>query len=277
MMKEIFEALLKMENRGGSGVLVTVVEKEGHGPAAVGTRMLVSMDGSRTGTVGGGALEYAAVKWAEQMMKQGKDGGLKKYLLSPDNEVLDGEQTGMMCGGSTTLFYESIGCGARLYLFGAGHVNQALVHHLKHLDYFITVIDNREGLAEAIDSAHERITAASYETALDNHDIPSNSYFIIATHSHALDYVVLKRIYEANWDPKYIGMIASRKKAPIMIERLTGELGKEIDLSVLYSPMGLQIGGTTPADIAISVLAELQAIRYNKEGHKHMKVFTAEG
>jgi xanthine dehydrogenase accessory factor len=67
-------------------------------------------------------------------------------------------------------------------------------------------------------------------------------------------------------------LIASRKKAPAIIERLKEELGSEVNLDNLYSPVGLMIGGATPDEIAISIIAELQAVRYGKEGNKHMRV-----
>ena len=272
-MNDIYEDILKLKTSGGSGVLITVVEKEGHGPAAVGTKMLVMADGSRKGTVGGGALEYTAVKRAETVQQEGK-GGLIKYLLSPDNQVVEGEdieKTGMVCGGSTTLFYEAVGSGAKLFLLGAGHVGQALAYHLRHLNYYITAIDSRNGLVEQMEGVQRRFTVGNYEQALDQCDVPQGSFFIVATHSHALDYMVLKKLYETNLSPKYIGLIASIKKAPLMKKRLQEELGPALDFSALYSPMGLHIGGTLPHEIAISVIAELQAVRYSKTGHVHMK------
>ena len=269
-MTEIYEALLKLKTNGESGVLVTVVEKEGHGPAITGAKMLVMQNGEKKGTVGGGALEYAAVKWAARVL-QDKKNGLKKYLLSPDNEIIDegGEKTGMLCGGNITLFYEYIGSGARLYIFGAGHIGRALVYHLKNLNYHITLMDNRDGMVEAIDGVQRRITT-EYKTALQGEEVPGDSFFIIAAHSHALDYVILKRIYEAGWSPKYIGLIASKRKSPVMIKQLQEEVGKDINLDILYSPVGLAIGGASPDEIAISIIAELQAVRYAKNGHNHM-------
>jgi xanthine dehydrogenase accessory factor len=266
---EIYEEILKIKKDGEVGILVTVVEKDGHGPAIVGTKMLVLPDGKRKGTVGGGALEYAAVKEASHILKDKKNYS-KKYLLSPDNDIIEGQQTGMLCGGSITLFYEYIGSGARLYIFGAGHIGKALVYHLKYLDYYITLMDNRSDMVETINGVQRRVTV-NYETALEGDDIPANSFFIIATHSHALDYVILKRIYEANWNPKYIGLIASKRKSPLMIQQLSEELGKDINLDILYTPVGLDIGGQSPDEIAISVISELQAIRYGKKGHKHMR------
>jgi len=269
---EIYEELLKLKTNGEVGVLVTVVKKEGHGPAVTGAKMLVLQNGEKKGTVGGGALEYAAVKWAARVLPD-KKSGLKKYLLSPDNEIIDeeGEKTGMLCGGSITLFYEYIGSGARLYIFGAGHIGKALVYHLKNLDYYITLIDNRDGMVETIDGVQRRVTT-EYKTALRDEDVPGDSFFIIATHSHALDYVVLKRIYEAGWSPKYIGLIASKRKAPLMIKQLTEEVGKDINLDIFYSPVGLAVGGASPDEIAISIISELQAVRYGKNGHKHMRI-----
>ena len=268
-MIDIYEEILKIKKGGEGGVLVTVVEKDGHGPAGVGMKMLVLPGGKRKGTVGGGALEYAALKKAAHILGSKKN-CLKKYLLSPDNDIIDGEQTGMPCGGSMTLFYEYIGSGARLYIFGAGHIGKALVYHLKYLDYYITLLDNRDGMVEAIDNAQRRMTV-NYKTALEGEEVPANSFFIIATHSHALDYVILKRIYEAGWNPKYIGLIASKRKSPLMIKQLSEELGKDINLDILYSPIGLDIGGQSPDEIAISIISELQVIRYGKEGHKHMR------
>ena len=271
-MKDIYEEILKLQAQGNSGVLVTVVEKDGHGPAVIGAKMLVLPGGEKKGTVGGGALEYAAVKHSLQVLDK-KESGLKKYLLSPDNEIIDetGEKTGMLCGGTITLFYETIGSGDKLYIFGAGHVGKALVYHLKNLDYYITLLDSREGMVETIEGVQRRITV-DYKTALQDEDVPEKSFFIIAAHSHALDYVILKRIYEAGWNPKYIGLIASKRKSPVMVKRLIEEMGKEIDLDILYSPVGLNIGGASPDEIAISIISELQAVRYGKNGHKHMRI-----
>lgn len=274
-MKELYHDILAIESSGSYGVLITVVDKEGHGPAVIGTKMLVLADGSRKGTVGGGALEYAAVKWAEQVAKE-KQSGLKKYLLSPDNEIIEGaegEKTGMMCGGSITLYFEFIGSGANVYIFGAGHVGQALAYHLEKMDYFITVIDSREGMAESVAETYRcSPVKTSYETALEGMNVPPGSYFIIVTHSHALDYIALKRIYQAGWEPAYIGLIASKKKAPALVGRLKEELGGGINLDHLYAPVGLRIGGTLPDEIAISIIAEMQAVRYGKEGNRHMRM-----
>jgi xanthine dehydrogenase accessory factor len=267
----IYEELLKLKSNGKEGVLVTVVEKDGHGPAVPGAKMLVAGGARQCGTVGGGSLEYAAINRAARVLKD-KKSILQKYLLSQDNQIIDedAEKTGMICGGSITLFFEYIGWGERLYLFGAGHVGKALVYHLKNLNYYTTVLDNREGMVETIDGVQRRATV-DYSSALEGEDVPPGGFFIIAAHSHALDYVILKRIYQAGWQPKYIGMVASKRKAPAMVRQLKEEVSEDVDLDILYAPVGLDIGGQAPGEIAISIISEIQAVRFGKNGHKHMK------
>lgn len=266
---DIFAEAARLKQDGSSGVMVTVVGKEGHGPALPGAHLLLTASGDIFGTVGGGALEQAALLRARQIHASGAAESAT-YLMSPDNEIINGENTGMMCGGSITLFYEYIGVGPRLFIFGAGHIGRALSALARNLGYFITILDCREKMAETIPSAHRRITV-NYPDALNDQTAPENGFFVIATHSHPLDYVALKRIVSSNWRPKYVGMIASRKKAPSLIRRLKDELGAETDLSFLYSPTGLNTGGVTPDEIALSIAAELQAVRYGKTGNQHMR------
>ncbi|MCP4219804.1 MAG: XdhC family protein [bacterium] len=268
-MLDIFEEIVKLRKNGEEGVLITTVVKDGHGPTSVGSKMLIQADGTRIGTVGGGALEYAAIKKAGQIFKSQKS-RLKKYLLSQDNDIIDAEKTGMMCGGSVTLFFEYIGAGVKLYIIGAGHIGQALVDHLQNLNYFITLVDSREGFVGNFDNVQQTSTT-NYDSMFKEGGVKPGSFFVIVSHSHVQDYLALKRIYESNWKPKYVGLIASKKKCHEMINRLSDELGGNPSLESLYSPMGLNIGGQAPDEIAISIIAELQAVRYNKENHNHMR------
>lgn len=260
-MNDIYKEILNINEKGGKGVLITVVKKIDHAPAIPGAKMLYAENGQILGTIGGGALENAAIKHAIKILNTQKK-ELKDYILNPDDEIIEGENTGMLCGGAISLFFEYIGSGDRLYIFGAGHIGRALVYHLKNLNFFITLLDNRKGIVESVNPVQQKFTV-NYENALKSQLIPENSYFIIASHSHQLDYVILKRIYEANWNPRYIGMVASKKKGKIMIQKLKEELGNHTNLDILYTPVGLNIGGSSPDEIAISIIAELQVIRYH--------------
>lgn len=175
----------------------------------------------------------------------------------------------MVCGGSVSIFFEYISPGTHVYIFGAGHVGKALIQHMKNLNYYITLLDHREGIFEDIEGV-QRTFKIDYSDIKISEDIPQGSYIVIVTPSYNLDYAALKWAYKSGFKPSYIGMIASKKKLEMVMEKLVGDFDKEMDLKALYAPIGLDIGGTTPDEIAISIIAEIQALRYGKEGHKHV-------
>lgn len=268
-MIDIYEEILKLKKGGGEAVLATVVDKQGHCPAAIQAKMLVFADGRALGTVGGGALEMKARQKAAEVLKRGQ-GLLEKYFLGEDNQPIDAQPTGMICGGQVTIFYEYIGAGEPLYMFGAGHIGRALVYHLKRLNFRLTVIDDRAELLKEM-AAGGHVRTFLLDQFFKEEKIPAGGFAVIATYSHDTDYEVLKKIYELQGLPRYIGLIASRKKRDQMISRLREELGKGVDLTGLYCPCGLDIGGRSPDEIAISVIAEIQALRYDRKGHRHLK------
>lgn len=268
-MSEIYEALIKLQAAGGEGVLATVVDKQGHGPAALQSKMLIHSNGRTLGTVGGGALERLVINKVKEILKE-RRGRLEKYLLDKDNKILDGTPTGMICGGQVTIFYEYVSSGLPLYIFGAGHIGSALAYHLKRLNYRLAVVDDRPELLKKI-AEDEEIRTFLLDHFFEEETMPADSFVVIASYSHDLDYDILKKIYELEYRPMYIGLIASRRKRDQMLERLSRELGKNLPLDRLYCPCGLDIGGSTPAEIAISVISEIQAVHFGKSGQKHLK------
>lgn len=269
-MDEIYERILEVRKKGEEAVLVTVVEKEGSTPAPPGTKMLVQADGTTLGTVGGGALERLAFTKALELLEQ-QNSALVRYTLWGEDQVGEGEATGMICGGRVALFFEYLGYAARAYLFGAGHVGQAVARYLRGLRWFVTVIDERQGFAANVSGVNRAITA-NYASALTDESLPAGGFYVIATPSHDSDYLVLKRILLSTWHPRYVGLVASRRKAAEFRERLAADLGKDLDLSLLYAPVGLDLGGRSPDEVALSIVAEMQALRYGKTGHKHMRL-----
>ena len=272
----IYETIVNLQKQGEAGVLITVVDKDGHGPQIPGAKLLVCADGKKNGTIGGGTLEYVAINEAPAILKS-RTSISKKYMLGEDSNIIDpasprrgGIETGMICGGNITLFYEYIGTKDNVIIFGAGHVGKTLAYYLKPLSYNITVFDCRENILNEIENVNKQLLE-DYNNIPFNKNYMDNSYIVITTHSHEFDYKVLKSIYKSNINPKYIGMIASKKKSEKMIERLSSELDKTIDFNHLYTPVGLKIGGTSPAEIALSIASELQVIKYNQEDNRHAR------
>lgn len=265
---DMYEEIYKLKKSSKEGVLVTVVQRKGHGPANVGKKMLVCSDGSKKGTVGGGELEYFAIEKAKEVFKEKKH-SMVSYDFTGENLTNADVCVDMICGGLVTLYYEYIGISPRIYILGAGHVGKCLADILINLDYVTTVIDDREDVAREISMEHE-VLVGDYSGIVKEIQIPDGSYVVVTGYTHEIDYEMLKAIYSSNCKPKYIGLLASERKARIIIEKLKNEVRKDIDLSVLYAPVGIDIGGDSPEGIALSVISEIQAIRYNIEGNKHL-------
>jgi xanthine dehydrogenase accessory factor len=266
---EIYDRISHLREHGTEAVLVTVVDKEGSAPAAPGAKMLVYTDGSTVGTVGGGALERLATSKALELLEQRRP-LLITYSLGEDGQVDDAEQIDMACGGRASLFYDYLGYQAHIYIFGAGHVGRAIAYHLKGLPYHVTVVDHRQGTLTDLEGA-DRLVLGEYDKLLQDEQAPAGAFYVIATPAHAFDYVALHRIYASHWRPRYVGIVGSRRKAGSMLQRLAEELGDAVDFESVYCPVGLDLGGRTPDEIAIAVVAEILALQHGKAGHRHMR------
>ncbi|MCK4889997.1 MAG: XdhC family protein [Candidatus Aminicenantes bacterium] len=265
---EIFKKILELNKNGSRFVLVTVIETKGSGPSETGGRMIFTTDGDIFGTIGGGTLEKLVLKEAGKVLLSGES-ALKRYLLDKDKVLPDSEKTGMLCGGEVTLFLEYTGVDDNIYIFGAGHIGKNLIKFLKDLNYRIIIVDDREDVLDGI-SGQMKIHYKDPGSIFNNIEITDNSYVVIATYSHELDYAILKEILERKFKPEYLGVVASGKKIDTMISKLKKEMKGPLDTSFLFSPAGLDIGGRTPVEIALSIVSEIQAKKYDKQALKHL-------
>jgi len=258
-MNTIFKDIYGIVERGSECVLITVVEKNGHGPSQVGRRIVVTPDGKAEGTIGGGTLELLALKEAKTIFSS-QESYLKRYLLE-DKENPKGEKTGMLCGGEVLLFFEYIGSSENVFIFGAGHIGKNVIKLMEPLDFKLNIMDTRKGTIDGISEA-KGIFIEKIDSFFKDIEYMKNGFVLISTHSHDLDYRVLKNILKSGVKLKYLGMIASDKKLNSMIEKFEQETGEKFDKSLLYSPAGLNIGGSTPVEIALAVVAEIQSVKY---------------
>jgi len=137
---------------------------------------------------------------------------------------------------------------------------------LKPLSYYTILIDNRPEFAnkEKNPNAHE-IHLSDYLEYASKFQPKENSFAVIMTHGHNFDYLILQKILERKLKFKYIGVIASKTKAANLVRDLKKGFGEGLDLNMLHSPIGLDIGGTSAAEIALSIAAEMQAIKFEKD------------
>jgi xanthine dehydrogenase accessory factor len=262
MNEEVFQAVGEALRCGESAALVTIIRTHGSTPQRVGAKMLVFADGRTIGTIGGGCYENDAFWKARKSIETSKH-QVAKYELTDDIA----EESGLVCGGQMEVYIEPLETPPNLYLVGGGHVAYHLAKLAATVGFRIHVIDDREKFAntERFPDAVE-VVVDTCEDWLQQAAFPENAYVVILTRGHRHDLEALRVL--APRELRYLGLIGSRAK----VARLYGELKKEAiptnELSKIHAPVGLNIGAVTPQEIAVSILAELIAVKYGKIGNK---------
>lgn len=256
-------------DRHGRLVLATVANTSGSAPRHAGARMLVFPDGTSRGTVGGGILESGVIEDAKEFLRAGGGGpgqttAFRKYVLQPEGEAA----IGSYCGGEAEVLLEYFETAPRLVIFGAGHCGRALAQAASLLDFRIVLVDQRaELLAEVsgwgLARPAETFRLESPQGALPTYD--GRSYLVIMTSSHDVDEQILRRVVRTEF--AYVGMIASRNKSRLIRDKMKAEGYTETELVRVHMPIGVPIASETPAEIAVSILAELVAER-RRSGNK---------
>jgi xanthine dehydrogenase accessory factor len=248
---DVLEAALAAMKEGRPAALVTVVGTQGSAPREAGARMLVHGDGSIVGTVGGGAVEFEAMRQALEAIAEGAPRRYAPHL---------GKDLGMACGGSMDLFIEPLLRPPQLVMYGAGHVAREVAPVARQLGFQVTVVDARpeQATAERFPGCQLRVEAPR-EHAARLHCSP-DTWVLIVTHGHAQDLEVLRAL--ATQPLAWLGAIASRRKIATFFTTLREEGVPEDALARISSPVGLDIGAQTPAEIAISVAAEWVRLRH---------------
>jgi len=260
-MLEVLQAAAEvLVGRGGPAALATVIARAGSAPQVVGARLLLRADGSMVGTVGGGAIEAQVLEACRTTLREGNPSVVKAHLV---------RDLGMCCGGSMEVFVEYLDAQRRLVLVGGGHVAQALAPVARGVGFRVVVVDDREDiLAHPAFDPDRRELADVDELAAVLPDLGERDYLVIATRDHARDEQALAALLRR--PHRYIGMIGSRRKVHAIVARIVRreqELGRGApDLGRLRAPVGLALGGRTPAEIAVSIVAELLADRHGGSG-----------
>ncbi len=247
----LIKKMAELVDKGETFALATVVDVEGSSPGKPGFKMLIMKDGSTLGTVGGGSLEERVKKIALDVIKERKP---RKVELALVEEGKGG--VGMLCGGKATVFIDVIGKSSKVVIIGGGHLAEAIASLSKKVGFNVIVIDPY-ATTERFPNA-DRLIKSGPEEALKNLSLDDETYLVVLG-EHEFDVPSLK---EALKTPvKYIGMIGSRRRIATAFEKIL-ELGFEKeDLKKVYAPVGLDIGAETPEEIAISILAEILAVK----------------
>ncbi|MFW6082609.1 MAG: XdhC family protein [Chloroflexota bacterium] len=249
----IYEAALETVRRGGSAALVTVVDASGSAPRHPGAKMLLRADGRTVGTVGGGPVEAWVLREAKEALAQGVSRLLRRSA----------EQDADVCGGEMAFFVDVLVASPTLLIIGAGHIGQALASMGSWLGYRVAVLDERPELVDA-----ERLPDAdiclpgSVDEQLREFPLTERTYVAIVTPHHSPDEIVLSILSERR--VAYVGLLGGHRRTRATFRRAREAGVPDAFLEEVRTPVGLDIHAETPKEIAISILAEITAVRRQK-------------
>jgi xanthine dehydrogenase accessory factor len=253
MSQDIHRLLLEASQSGEVCALATVAKVTGSAPREAGTKMVIFEDGHIAGTIGGGKFESLVIEEARKAMATGKP-ALKTYPL---HEASD-ESFGAICGGEVTVLIEPQARPPLFCLIGAGHCAQALAKFASECGFAVTVLDDRADLLGLphFDSSIRCLSEPSPEVFVHSHKWSERDALVLVSRNYHLDREALAAALEKG-GMGYLGMIGSNKK----VLTVFGELSKRgVSLKALArvrAPVGINIGADSPAEIAVSVLAEV--------------------
>jgi xanthine dehydrogenase accessory factor len=244
----------ELRRRDQLAVLVTVTKSSGSTPRKQGAKMIVLPDGSFHGTIGGGAVEQHALEEARVCLRE----------LHSAATAIPLREKGEFpaCGGTMELYMEVINHNPALYLFGAGHIGQALCRVLEGTPFRIHLVDERDAWINAAGLPSSTIRHQCHYSEFIEKAIwcDKRSYATIMTFNGALDQQILEEVLPH--PSRYVGMIGSKSKWSRIKKNLEG-LGS--DLSRVRCPIGHDNGGASPQEIAISIASQLLFTHYGRE------------
>ncbi|MGN6371226.1 MAG: xanthine dehydrogenase accessory protein XdhC [Phycisphaerae bacterium] len=249
-MSTYWENLQQLLADGRPFVSVTLVDIVASAPQNIGAKMLVTSDGLLSGTVGGGKIEARAIAEAQNLLVHHAPNRFVEWNLQRD--------IGMTCGGVVKLFFETYNVATwPIVIFGAGHCAQALVRLLLTLQCHITVIDTREEWLQKL--PHDpKLTITKADRPMPSYvaDLPSSAFVLCMTMGHSADLPVLVEILKTRRFP-FLGAIGSDAKAAALRRGIIAAGLSEETARNFFCPVGLDVGSNDPAEIAVSIAAQL--------------------
>jgi xanthine dehydrogenase accessory factor len=255
-MRNWIELLNEFKIKQQPVALITVTKCLGSTPCVVSSRMIVVNQKEIYGTVGGGKLEFLAIDEAIIAINENRIIELL-FTLGPEFE--------QCCGGQVELIIEPMNQSPELFLFGAGHIGIEICKLLEDTPFQVNLIDSRKDWFQNIEIPQSTKTVSvndnDFKTFKDAVKWGDNCYVLVLTHDHKIDFDVIAMAIKQ--DTKYLGLIGSKTKKIRFNNMLINELLIQEGMTNVVCPIGLDLGGNSPKEIAISVVAQLLQEHYN--------------
>jgi xanthine dehydrogenase accessory factor len=230
-------------------VLSTVIDVKGASPAKPGAQIVLLQEGTTVGTAGGGKLEEAILADAQAALQEGLP-RLSHYSLTEEGM----DAIGTLCGGEVDVFIQPFLPPPQLIIVGGGHIGRPLKVIGETAGFNVIVVDVEPGRADIPELAAVHLTR--------------DSFIVLITTDHVSDEAALRQVITS--PARYIGMIGSQYKCQTILEHLKKDGVSEEALSRVYAPIGLDLGGPSPEEIAVSILAEIISVRRGGKASKRL-------
>jgi xanthine dehydrogenase accessory factor len=263
MNDDLLEELIAARDARKLCAIVTIATTKGSVPRAAGSKMLVYADGNTSGTIGGGKFESLVREEALAAMRE-KAPSLKTYPLR-EGET---DSFGAICGGEATVLIEPQGAREAIYLIGGGHCARAIAKLATDAGFFVSVIEDRDEIVDEMPPGVSRIETSAPEF-IRSREWQSDEAIVMVSRNHEMDREALAAAVEQT-GAGYIGMIGSKRKVRMVFDLLRERGVPNESLARVHAPLGLDIGADSPAEIAISALAEIIAVLRGRTGG-HMR------
>ncbi len=238
---DIYGEIYNLLEQGRTGVLATLVSRSGPGARPVGSKMLITDTSETMGSLGGGKLDGTVIHRAEKVLRSAEP-----VLLTIEPEQ-DGDE---VCGSTVQVFLEPLCSGPVVVIIGAGHVGRAVAGIAGQAGFRVVLADDRPAGETGVDTL-----CCSPDAFFENLPVFNNTFLLICTRSHSLDFSVLQQALAT--PAQYIGLLGSRRKKESFFIRLQQAGAGEEDLARIITPVGLAIGAQTPQEIGVSIVAQL--------------------
>ncbi|MCC6629160.1 MAG: XdhC family protein [Chloroflexi bacterium] len=246
-MSELFDALQARLGAGEPAVVATIID----GAGAVGHKLLIRPGAPLLGGLGEPALDIRAT--ADGLDLLTRERSEQRRYATPAGEVV--------------VFLEVYPRPPRLLIFGAVHTGVAIAAFAKLLGFRVSVIDARSAFATAERFPHvDDLIVQWPDEALQEITVDESTYAVLLTHDEKFDDPTLMTLLRT--DCRYIGAIGSRATSAARNDRLRAAGFSDADLTRIHSPIGLDLGSVTPEEIALSIVGEMIAARYGRDGRR---------
>ena len=258
-MRDWLEELGAAKSAGRPCALATVAATSGSVPRQPGAKMIVYSDGSIGGTVGGGKFEALVIAEALACLKS-KSISLSTWPLREDQH----DSFGAICGGEVTVLIEPYLPHHSLVLVGAGHCAKSIAKLASECGFHVTVIDDRPDILTTCTAAHQLLSQPAADHINSRRWSQDDAIIMVSRH-YEIDGEALAAALKVG-GMGYIGMIGSRRKVLQVYHQLKQDGFSAEQINAVHAPLGIDIGADSPAEIAVSIVAEVLMVLRKRSG-----------